>query len=62
MAAPFSPNQLVLNFNEFLSAATALNTANYNVTNGLGVKVNVISANFIRDDPRTVILTGSKDA
>ncbi len=56
-AAPLSPNQLVLTFNEYLNAATALNAANYLVTNGLGVQVIPISVTFNGSDPTKVVLT-----
>src|SRR6185503_1164354 len=56
-AAPLGPNQLVLNFSEFLDAASALNAANYLVTNGFGVQVLVTGVSFMNGDPRVVVLT-----
>jgi hypothetical protein len=56
IAAPFSPNQLVVNFSELMGSSAAV-AGNYNVTNGLGVKVNVTSATFLNGDLRTVVLT-----
>jgi len=53
----YSANQVILNFNEALSAATALDKANYTVTNAAGVAFTINSASFLGDDPRTVVLT-----
>lgn len=53
---PGQPGTLVLTFNEFLSD-TALNTANYSVTNGAGASFTVSGASFLNGDRRTVILT-----
>jgi hypothetical protein len=49
------PNRLVLNFSEPLSD-TALNAANYVVTNSAGATITVVSASFLNGDRRTVIL------
>ena len=49
------PNRLVLNFSEPLSD-TALNAANYVVTNAAGASITVLSASFVNGDRRTVLL------
>ncbi|HKS36995.1 MAG TPA: PA14 domain-containing protein, partial [Verrucomicrobiae bacterium] len=49
--------QILLVFSEPVSAATALNTANYTVTNSAGVSMGISGAAFLSGDPRTVVLT-----
>src|SRR5206468_2838444 len=56
---PGALNQIVLNFSEPVSAASALNAANYTVTNAAGAAFTIISAQFLNGDPRTVVLTTS---
>ncbi|MEY2409829.1 MAG: hypothetical protein QOF48_2499, partial [Verrucomicrobiota bacterium] len=54
-----SLNQIVVKFSEFMSAATALNRANYTVTNGAGVVQGIASVSFLNGDARTVVITTS---
>ncbi|HTD68498.1 MAG TPA: hypothetical protein VK846_18405, partial [Candidatus Limnocylindria bacterium] len=49
--------EIVVNFGEPLSAATALNPANYVVTNSAGVNMGVASVSFLNGDPRVVVIT-----
>ena len=48
--------QIVINFSEFMGAS-ALNPANYMVTNSAGVSMGVASVTFLRNDNRTVVIT-----
>lgn len=53
-----STHQVLVTFSEPVSAATALNTANYTVTNMAGgANMGVASAAFLGDDRRVVLLT-----
>jgi uncharacterized repeat protein (TIGR01451 family) len=52
-----SLNQLLVTFNELVSAATALNPANYTVTNGAGTVFPVASVVFLGSDQRVVLIT-----
>ncbi len=56
-----SQNQIVVNFSEFVSAATALNPANYLITNAAGTVFGIasISFNWTAGDQRQVIITTS---
>jgi uncharacterized repeat protein (TIGR01451 family) len=49
-------SELVITFNELVAAASALDVANYAVTNTAGVRLTVLSASFLNGDPRTVAL------
>ena len=51
-------NRIVVQFNEPLDIATALNTANYTLNNGIG---NPQSASFQEDNPANVVLGLSQD-
>jgi hypothetical protein len=48
-------SDIVINFSE-LMGSSALNVANYIVTNAAGVQLTVLSANYLGEDRRTVIL------
>jgi hypothetical protein len=50
-----APNQVVVNFSEAVSAATATVAGNYTVLNGEGTSMGVVGAVLL--DPRTVVLT-----
>src|SRR5205823_1897181 len=50
------PNQIVLNFSELMDAASALNAANYSVTNGGGTRLTIAGVNFLNGDSRTVVI------
>ncbi len=56
-----SVDKIYITFSEFVSAATALNKANYLVTNGAGVVFGIadISFNWTAGDQRAVIITTS---
>ncbi len=49
-------SEVVINFSEPVSAATALDIASYAATNSAGVQLTILSASFLHGDPRTVIL------
>ena len=54
---PFQPvAEVSITFSEPVTAASALNGANYAVTNAAGVRLNVVSVGFLGTDLRTVVV------
>ncbi len=49
-------SEVVITFSEPVTAATATLLANYAVTNAAGVKLTVLSASFLGNDPRVIVL------
>jgi hypothetical protein len=49
-------SEVILNFSENISTATATDVANYAVTNTSGVRLTVLSAAFLHGDPRTILV------
>jgi len=52
----YQVSELVVNFNEFVSEASATNIANYLVTNAAGTQLTVLNAYLLNGDPRNVVL------
>jgi hypothetical protein len=49
-------SEVLINFSEPVSAASALNLANYSVTNASGAVLTVTGVEFLNGDPRTVLV------